>query len=193
MTSGDVLESNVPAPIRLLPAPRDARQYAPDVIERCYHLWRMSAGSLRAAARRYADEVPDGAPVPAHQTLSDWARDYGWDARWTAEYERDQGRDIYAIERRATQLIQEHLSIMAEAQAGAFDNNPAAGIVRLKPGELLGRLLEKRVLHLAPSPPATTDLSDGAGPDWETMTQAERETWARQGVQAGKMKRTRAG
>jgi hypothetical protein len=71
------------------------------------------------------------------------------------------------------------------AQTGAFDENPAAGLVRLKATEIGLRQLERGVISLEAEAPEE-NVDDDAG-----LTRAERE--ARAGERMAQRKQDRAG
>lgn len=148
----------------LVPIRADVRvrghTYAPDVIERCYALWAFRcARNCRAVARMYAAEAPDGEPVPVFSTIHKWALADNWEQRRRDDFARNHGESLYDMQLDALANMRLHLDTIADAQAGAFDDNPAAGIVRLKAGELAGKLVDRGILPLAPKPqvPETID------------------------------------
>lgn len=124
-----------------------------DVRERCYALWSTRcARNCRATARHYAAEGGEDAPTPTYETIRRWAIHGGWEQRRRDDFERNHGDRLYDMQLDILAIMDRHIAVMAEAQAGAFDANPAAGIVRLKPGELVGKIIERGVLPLMPRP-----------------------------------------
>lgn len=152
MTHDDMTDQWEPVPIRESVRPA-VISYAPDVVERCYQLWAWRcARSPRAVERTYRDEVPPGTPVPTYNTIRDWAIRDNWDGRRRDDFVRNCGDNLYDMQMDAATNIRRQLDIIAEVQAGLFDDNPAAALVRLKAGELAGKLVERGILPLMPKP-----------------------------------------
>lgn len=152
MDSGDTGERPKPVPIRaeVVSAGGD---YGEEVRARCYALWAFRAArNNRAVERLYAAEMGEGADVPSYNTIRRWAMAEGWEERRRADFAANHGETLYDMQLDALGIMRRHIDVMAEAQAGAYDDNPAAGIVRLKPGELLGKVIERGILPLMPKP-----------------------------------------
>lgn len=171
MTRDDRTDSWEPVPIREDVSPAVIR-YAPDVVERCYQLWAWRcARSPRAVERTYRDEVPEGTPVPTYTTIRDWAIRDHWDTRRRDDFARNCGDNLYDMQVDAATNIRRQLDIVAEIQAGLFDHDPAAALVRLKAGELAVKLVERGIVPLMPKPIEPEANTDG-------MTREEREAKA---------------
>jgi hypothetical protein len=88
---------------------------------------------------------------------------------------------LHELQLQVLAIMRGHADASLRAQAGEFDHNPAAGIVRLKPGELWGRAIERGIVTLIPSLPQATER------DWEEMSTEEKEAFMR-----GEYKRRKA-
>jgi hypothetical protein len=111
----------------------------------------VAGRNAEATRRRYQDEAEPDAPIPSARTI----------------------RTHFAA-------IQAGLEILLLAGAGAFDDNPAAGMVRLKAVDIALRAVERGVFPLIPSPPQE------ARRDWSTLTLEEREAFMRDELQSRK-------
>lgn len=179
MTTDDSEATGKPTPIRgeVVPA---VVSYADDVMERCYELWAgRTARNNRATARLYAAEVEPGTPTPTYETIRTWAARHHWEERRRADYERNHGESLYDIQLDTLALMRRSVDVMAEAQSGAYDDNPAAGIVRLKAGELVGKIVERGILPLMPKP---RDLPL----DTDSMSREDAEAHAMQAIARGR-------
>jgi hypothetical protein len=128
-------------------------EYGDDVKDRCYALWAWrTARNCRAVERLYAAEAGEDAPVPSYNTIRGWSIRERWDERRRGEFALHHGETLYDMQLDTLAIMRRHIDTMAEAQSGAYDDNPAAGIVRLKAGELTGKIIERGVLPLMPKP-----------------------------------------
>ena len=144
------------APLRVLPG-QNLSQIAPDVKEQVYAIW-STLGGMNAAAteRRYADLAGEGVPIPTQQTINQWARDGHWREQRDEDFRKNHGARLYALQVGVLAVMEGHIDVSLRAQAGEWDHNPAGGIVRLRPGELWGRAIERGIVGLIPDAPATT-------------------------------------
>ncbi len=173
-------------PLRVIPGEVVSHSYPDDVVERCYALWATKAGmNASATVRYYQGEVEDGVPVPTPQAVRKWAREQGWRQRRIDDYTQNHGERLYDLQSKYLAVMDGHADVMLEAQAGAYDDNPAAGIVRLKPGELVTKVIERGILPLMPAVTA-------AEVDTDDMSRDEREAIAKQAIARGSV-RSKAG
>ena len=71
---------------------------------------------------------------------------------------------------KALAIMEGHLDACLDAPGRVFDDAPMVALVRLKPGELVGRLVERNIVPLLPPPPAMAQR------DWESLTLEEQES-----------------
>lgn len=175
MVTDDTRSVAKPVPIRGEVVPARVT-YEVDVRERCYELWSTRcARNYRAVERVYASQLDPNTPTPTYETIRRWANQEGWEQRRRDDYERGHGETLYDLQLDTLAIMRRHVDVMADAQSGAYDDNPAAGLVRLKPGEMAGKIIERGVLPLMPKPrELPADTSD--------MPRDEREQKARQGI-----------
>jgi hypothetical protein len=159
-------------------------RYDPDVKARCYEIWAGPGGGNAAATARYYErealEQDPEAGTPTRQAIVKWAKEEDWAGRFLEELRRNHGLTRFELEVKALAALRGHFDVMLEAQAGAFDHNPAAGIVRLKPGDWIGRLVERGIFSLEP------ELPQAAGREWQEMSLEEQESYMRDRMQARK-------
>lgn len=184
MASDDRDDGRHLAPVRVIHGEVvGGRGYDDAVRERCYALWStLAAMNARATARWYASEVEPGDPAPTAETIRQWAIAGDWMARRADDYRRNHGQRLFDLQLRYFAIMEAHVEVMAQAQAGAWDDNPAAGIVRLKPGELAGRIIERGIVPLMPAVPQVESR------DWERLSLEERESLMRGELQQRKGK-----
>lgn len=152
MSNEDEREETKPAPLRVVP---DAViRYDDDVRETCYAIWSTVAYMSPArTARWFARECQDVAHMPNADTIAYWARRDRWLERSQEDERRFHGQRLLRLQQKWFAAVEGSADVMLDAQAGAYDDNPAAGLVRMKAGELAIRAVERRVLPLMPPKP----------------------------------------
>jgi hypothetical protein len=142
-------------------------------IERGFELFATVAGGNCAHVQRLlAAEIGDEGPVPTRQTVYNWCVQFGWRERRDLVIEETKGRTRYELALLWRAIVLGSGEQILAAQTGAFDENPAAGLVRLKASEIGMRQLERGVIQLDAEPPEENG-DDDAG-----LTRAEREARA---------------
>ena len=172
--SGDagVHDIVVTGEIVALPRREPALPFDEPLIERGYELFATVAGGNCAHVQRLlAAELDDGEPVPTRQTVYNWSIQYGWRERRDLSLRETRGRTHYELALLWRAIVLGSGEQILAAQTGAFDDNPAAGLVRLKASEIGMRQLERGVIRLDAEPPEqVTDESH--------LTRQEREALA---------------
>jgi hypothetical protein len=173
-----------PAPVPATAPPRQVvpvASYSDDVIERCFCFWSTIAGrNAEATQRHYQADVEDDEPIPSARTIRHWAVQFRWAARADAEYQDQHSQRLYDLQLTVFNTVEAAAQNLLLVASGAFDDNPHAGLLRLKSSELALRSVERGVFPVQPKPPLAT--SD----DWASKSLEEREAIMREAIQAQK-------
>jgi hypothetical protein len=168
-------------------SPPPARQLVPvvsfpdDVIEASFMFWSSVAGrNAEATRRRLEADSPTGAAVPSARTIRGWAIARGWAERADAELRSRHSQRLYALQSQMFAAVEAGIETLLLAQAGAFDDDPMAGALRIKACDVALRAVERGVFPLMPPPPQVAERA------WETMSREEREAYMRDSLHARK-------
>lgn len=176
----------VVVPMRASDAPARFEPWGADVVERCYELWSTVGGrNAEATVLKLQEECADDEPisVPTSRTVRRWAAFHAWQVRADADFQQHHGRELHELQVMTLAAVKVGIQNLLLAGLGGFDNNPGAGVIRLKASELATRIVERGVLPLMPAIP-----KNDTGPDYTSMTQEELAAWARGEHQAPKKK-----
>jgi hypothetical protein len=137
-----------------LPSDRPARfeSWPEDVQARCRELW-STVGNRNASRVKwlYSREVPENVAIPSASTIRRWAHDEAWASWANGELERTRGKTFYQLQTTWLHSLQLSQEVQIDAMLGRFDDNPAAGAVRIKAAESVQRVIAQAGL-LAPLP-----------------------------------------
>jgi hypothetical protein len=135
------------------------------------------------ACRLFRAENPGWDKYPDENTVRSWAQFYAWEAMVDGDLERTQGRRLHTLRQQWFGLMEQAADNIALAGAGAFDDNPQAGVVRIQAAKIAMEPIVRGVIPL--SPPTS---SEGAGIDYDKLTPEEKQALARQIMQERKGK-----
>jgi hypothetical protein len=169
---GEVVKTGS-ASLSALPRREPALQFDELWIERGFELFATVAGGNCAHVQRLlAAEIGDEGAVPTRQTVYNWSVQFGWRERRDLVIVETKGRTKYELALLWRAIVLGGGEQILAAQTGAFDDNPAAGLVRLKATEIGMRQLERGVISLEAEPP------EEKVDDEEDLSRAEKEARA---------------
>ncbi len=158
----------------LVPLPRrePALPFDEAMIERAFEIYTTVAGRNCAHVQRLlAAEIGDEGPAPTRQTVHNWSIQHAWRERADVQLRETAGRTAHELALLWRSIVLGGAEAILAAQTGAFDDDPAAGAVRLKAAEIGLRPIISGAISLSAIQPPPDPREE----DEQSLTREERE------------------